>query len=102
MIDYMIGLEALFLRGGSSEMTHKLSLRVAKLLAGGLDDRHRVYKEVKKLYGGRSAIVHGESADLSDQNLGRVEEILRHSIKQFLRLLKGVSHEELLTRLDLL
>ena len=46
--------------------------------------------------------MHGESADLSDQNLGRVEEILRHSIKQFLRLLKGVSHEELLTRLDLL
>jgi len=101
MIDYIISLEALFLRGEFSEMTHKLSLRVAKLLEATLDDRQRVYKEVKKLYGERSAIVHGGSTGPSHENLQRLEEIVRDSIKQLLHRLVNASHEELLTQLDL-
>jgi hypothetical protein len=66
LLDAMIGLEAL-LSDGSQEMTHKIALRLAALYK--LVDPAKstdVFKEIKRIYGFRSKIVHG-SGDLDTE-----------------------------------
>jgi hypothetical protein len=62
ILDLLIALECLLSDGSTSEMTHKLSLRVAALssleAAAGLTPA-AVFREVKKIYDFRSTIVHG-------------------------------------------
>ena len=60
-IDSCIGLEAL-LSKDTAELTHRLSLRAAALLASRTEDAwsaHAVYGLVRSVYKHRSAIVHG-------------------------------------------
>ncbi|HEY2802242.1 MAG TPA: hypothetical protein VGI85_16765 [Chthoniobacterales bacterium] len=53
------GIEALF--GISSELVYRISLYAACLLAPRGEPRKRKFEEVKKLYGLRSKVVHGET-----------------------------------------
>ena len=52
------GIEALF--GISSELVYRISLYAACLLAARGEPRKKKFEEVKKLYGLRSKVVHGE------------------------------------------
>ncbi len=52
------GIEAIF--GITSELVYRISLLSACLLEEGGDKRKANFKEVKKLYGLRSKVVHGE------------------------------------------
>ena len=63
IIDATIGLEAMLSDSGQSEMTHKLSMRVAAI--SQLSDYikmkpKKVFEEMKKIYQARSMIVHGK------------------------------------------
>jgi hypothetical protein len=61
IIDAMIALEAL-LSDGTQEMTHKVAMRLAGLYKLVNPSRtEQVFKEVKRIYGFRSKIVHGVS-----------------------------------------
>ena len=60
-IDGSICLEALLGDNGNSEMTYKISLRAALLLESDPERRDQVRKIVKKFYGIRSKIVHGQT-----------------------------------------
>ncbi|WP_349343612.1 hypothetical protein [Marinobacter sp. MMG032] len=75
VLDATIALEAL-LSDGNQEMTHKLALRVGAL--SKLDDRSQknpsqAFKDVKKIYGYRSAIAHG-SRDLDKKRIIKITE----------------------------
>jgi hypothetical protein len=60
ILDLLIGLEAVLGDGDKSEMTHKLALRTAAVLAdAGASDPTRIAADVKQLYAYRSAIAHG-------------------------------------------
>lgn len=62
ILDLLIALECLLSDGSTSEMTHKLSLRVAALSSLASPNNltpGSVFREVKKIYDFRSAIVHG-------------------------------------------
>jgi hypothetical protein len=64
-VDACIGLEAL-LGEGRDELTHRLALRAATVLATRSDeavDARVVYGLVKKVYSHRSAVVHGSASD---------------------------------------
>ncbi|HJP66419.1 MAG TPA: hypothetical protein VKA30_08970 [Actinomycetota bacterium] len=63
ILDICIGLESLLTSDESTEVTHKLALRVAALLA--LSDGSRppadVFSSVKRIYKYRSRLVHGRA-----------------------------------------
>lgn len=83
LIDYMIGLEALYLPNESQELSYRLSSRVAFLLHSDTNERKGTYHFVKNMYKARSDIVHGTKyrPSLKEDEISRLEEILRESIK---------------------
>lgn len=85
IIDYMIGLEALYLRREKGEFTYKIAHRVSVLLEHDKKKRQQLFEKTKKSYGLRSKIVHGSKYDLSPNDACFVEDALRLSIKKFLK-----------------
>jgi hypothetical protein len=64
IIDLCIGLEAAVGDDSATEMTHKLALRTAALLARDHGHvAHEVFKNVKTIYAYRSAFVHGRTIE---------------------------------------
>lgn len=63
IIDIIIALELLLCDNEKSEITHRLSLRLAKLFSMFIEnvDPIFVFENVKKIYDYRSAIVHGNT-----------------------------------------
>lgn len=80
LIDYMIGLEALFLPDGNEELTYRLAIRVAYNLEKEYEKRKQLFKDVKNYYRKRSKGVHGNTGDLIKEEVDKVEGILRKSI----------------------
>jgi hypothetical protein len=84
ILDYMIGLESLYLPDENHELTFRLSLRVGFITDKKMIDRKETYKFVKKIYNVRSKIVHGKENKLTKEDIKKLEEILRKSLKLFL------------------
>lgn len=68
----MTCLEVLF-SNDASELSHKLSERVAWFVGKGPEDRKEVYSLLKRAYGVRSKVVHGDA--LSPALIGAIETI---------------------------
>jgi len=86
IMDYMIGLEALYLQGESSgELGYRFAHRMSVLLAAEKKERQQLFSQTTKSYKLRSRIVHGVKYKLSPQDVWFVEDKLRLSIKVFLR-----------------
>lgn len=64
VVDLCIALEAVLGDRSTSEITHKLALRTAAVVAraGASDDAGEVFRDVKQLYAYRSKVVHGGDA----------------------------------------
>ena len=80
LLDSMIGMEALLSPESTSEMTHKIAFRMAGLykilnppMAG------MAFGEIKKIYGVRSKIVHGNHYDMSSTIQRGSDKIRLHS-----------------------
>lgn len=69
---FAIALESLILPRKGFELTHRLSLRVARLLAKDTSSRIRHSKEIRDLYGIRSKIVHSGSYEIDNTDLSAV------------------------------
>lgn len=85
LIDYMIGLEALYLPDGNQELSFRLSLRIAFLLSTDTKDRKELFMFIKDIYKTRSSIVHGSKYELSADIVTRTEDILRASLKLWIK-----------------
>jgi len=84
---YTIAMESLLLGGRSNtEITEKFALRGAHLLSSDLDARKNVYKDLKELYGIRSAIVHSGSLEVTDDELSRIAAVARGALVSVLHL----------------
>ncbi len=81
LIDYMIGLETLFLPDGTAELSFRLSLRVAFILNDTSVERKETFEFLRNIYGIRSKIVHGKQYSLESEDVLKIEEFLRQSIK---------------------
>ena len=75
VIDAMIAVEALL--GTDQEITHRLSWRVASVLANDDDERQGLYNKTKLWYRLRSRIVHGSDLKPRDRGaLGMTAELV--------------------------
>lgn len=57
--------------GSESEVTFRICASIAKLLAKNNTERADVYKKLKKIYGTRSSLVHGNSDYKTDSDITR-------------------------------
>jgi hypothetical protein len=76
VLDATIALEALLSDDGKQEMTHKLAMRVgalARLDTSFGRNANQAFTDIKKIYGYRSAIVHG-SKDIGKNNMIKIDE----------------------------
>lgn len=80
LIDYMIGLEALYLPDGNQELVFRISVRIARTLNTEFEKRFNCFRFVKKMYDIRSKIIHGDKYELKEKDIVEVEDILRQSI----------------------
>jgi hypothetical protein len=80
LVDYMVGLGTLFLPDGNTELSFRLSLRVAFLLRQEKEQRKVAFKFLRDMYSLRSQIVHGNSQKLTDEQVIGIEGMLRESI----------------------
>jgi hypothetical protein len=78
-IDYLIGMEALYLPDGNQELRYRLSLRVAFNLSEK-GQRKDTFDFMKRMYDERGHIVHGGKNELTKDDVLKVEELLRKSI----------------------
>lgn len=105
LLDYVIGLESLFLLNEKNKK-QLLSERVSKLLAKNEREKSQIFRIVKKLYEIRNSIVHGsgvkaESFDFLRTHIIEYSEYLRKSILAFLELYSlGLSKKKILKKID--
>lgn len=59
IVKFAIVLELLFSPHSHSEISHQVSLNIAKHIGKTVDKRVEIYKLIKRIYSGRSAIIHG-------------------------------------------
>jgi Apea-like HEPN len=77
---YAIALESLLMElegADRSEITEKLALRGAHLIAGNLKSRMIVYHDLKRLYSIRSKVVHSGSVDVGEAQLSEIRYYAR-------------------------
>jgi hypothetical protein len=88
VIDFMIGLEALYLPDGSTELKYRWSLRIAWMLEDDTEARKYKYAELKALYDMRSSVVHGSPPGrknpITDEKIAKLEDMLRISLRMYL------------------
>ena len=87
-INYAVALETLLGKEAqdphikAAGITARLAERTAFLLGVSLDrdQRKQIARDISKLYGERSKLVHGSSTDVSMKELSLLEEYVRHII----------------------
>lgn len=107
IIDYITGLEAIYIRGGSENLSFRLSILVAAIIgrSQSFRDKKKIFDFIKDMYNLRSRLVHGDrskdsmkfiSKNLNQQNLLQLEEYLRKSLKLFIKKPENFDEENLL------
>jgi Apea-like HEPN len=83
VVDLVTALEAVL--GTETEISYRLSTRVAHLLASTEDERVHLFRTTKLWYDLRSAVVHGSPLKLKHQSLLADPEPLRQIVRRLLR-----------------
>lgn len=89
-LSLMISMEIMFHPAQRDELTHRIARNAAVFLGKDKADSNEIFKEIKELYGIRSALVHsGTSKHIDKNELLLLRKYVRDSIKQFLSLNKN-------------
>jgi len=87
LIDLFIALESLFIES-NAELTYRLALNVSSYLYEEYSERKVNFDKIKKAYGIRSKIIHGNSSSITGEELSEtryfIENCFRESIKKIL------------------
>jgi len=104
IIDYVIALEALYLGEDLGEYSYRLANRSSLMLNETFTKRKDRYKDIKNAYTWRSKIVHGafDPAEnkITDEDIEKIGDFLRISIKKFLNLSKHYKKEKIHKLID--
>ena len=95
---YAIALETLMLPGEKSgELGYRLKVRVAHLLGRSVASRTQLAKDISRLYGIRSAIVHAGSYEVTDEDLGLLRSVVKRVLLRLVRsaALHRLTHDQL-------
>jgi hypothetical protein len=85
-IDAVIALESLF--GAAAETTFRISAAVAKLFEDDLVKRGALQKEVRKLYGLRSEVIHGNKALSPKESIDAKEKAIDLAVQALTKLIR--------------
>lgn len=101
VINLAIALEALYLTSGM-ELSYRLSLRVASLLGKEYADKTKaqIAREIRDFYNKRSRIVHGETADINQEEVSTIRDYTRKSLQKFLDLSTKYNRSQILDSID--
>ena len=77
---FAVALECTILPTARVELAHRLSQRVAWLLGGDADQRHRLARRVAKLYGVRSKIVHDGHYEVTEVEQRDISAVAKEMI----------------------
>lgn len=80
-------LECLFTTD-SKELTHKTSERAALLIGNNLEERKKIYDEVKEIYNIRSQVLHGMA--INKKNYNKIESISMNCDKLMRLIIKKI------------
>ena len=105
LIDYMIALETMYIVDDPGEYGYKIAIRAASLLGKTLQEKERIFLEIKKAYHLRSKIVHGskkvgDKNSVSIQDVSKIEQYVRGSILESIKLIPGKSHSEIIKSVE--
>lgn len=111
LIDYVIALEAILLRGDEQqELAYRLALRGSALLGKNPDARSEIFSRLRTAYSIRSDVVHGGSppARVSTgstqipvhQFIEEIGGCVRSAVKEMLALTESAEEVEVIGRLD--
>ena len=98
LIDYFIAFEALYVLD-RSELSYRLALRVATLIAESSKEKKDIFKFMRDSYTLRSSIIHGNPPKIRKktidmkQYLPKLENCLRRSIIKFFRLINKFKNQ---------
>jgi hypothetical protein len=94
LIDYWIALESLMMPDAEGELSYRVSLRTARLVADA-PDRGRAYDFLRTSYSERSKFVHGSKASVDAQKVRATEDYLRRVLLHCVKSHKVPSGPEL-------
>ena len=105
VLNALTALEALLLHGSKTELTYRLSLRVAHLLGSDAASRKTLFNDIKEFYDLRSTIVHGNELkakhEAKFEQMEELREIFRRTLLAMMALIAdGISKPELESLLD--
>ena len=85
LLELVIALESLF-GGKGDSTTYKLALRASCFLYPPGKDRQEVFEKIKRTYGDRSGLIHGDRLypRYTDKEIDDIEDLLRKAINKFL------------------
>lgn len=95
-IDAIIAWENLF--GGNAELSYRISVSIAKLLAEAQEERLEIQSKIVKFYTERSKIVHGVKEITHDVAIQKRDECLKIALEVVKKLYED--HHELLIDAD--
>ncbi len=82
---YAISLETAVLPVQGNELTHRLAMRVARLLSRKPEVRARIHERVIRLYSIRSRIVHSGFYEVADDDLRLLKDVVARTLLTLLR-----------------
>jgi hypothetical protein len=85
LVDYMVGIESILTSREPGETTFKVSLRLAAFVGFDRSDSLQLLKELKRLYGVRSRILHGDAVSSIDADAVSLRLLLTRLIVGVLR-----------------
>lgn len=83
LIDLWIAFEALLLPE-RSELSYRVALRIAQLVALDGEERRRVFREARSSYNRRSKVVHGEVVEELDDAVEQTRELARRALRTWI------------------
>jgi hypothetical protein len=105
VVNLLTALEAVLLTDSTTELTYRLSIRIAHLIGKDTASRKKLFKEMREFYDIRSKVVHG--SELKPKHFARLEQLAtlrgilrRVLLTQIALLSEGASKEELEGLLD--
>ncbi len=83
VLDCFIGLESLYLPKENSELSFRLCLRISKMMETEGEKQQELFSYTRKMYKVRSKLAHGEKTSVSNEDIVKLEKLLRDSIELY-------------------
>jgi len=100
VVNALTALEAVVLNGSKTELTYRLSMRIAHLLGPDATSRKTLFDDMKEFYDLRSTVVHGSELkprhEMRLERLDDLREVLRRTLLAVMALVsEGITKSEL-------